>query len=84
MNKIIFTLDKCVVCGSIAGMDESPNGVICARKACRDGLSLTIQDLLIDRQLFEEEIKKLERSVDNLKDLADLIDDEQLEDLDGI
>ena len=59
MNKTIFTLDKCVVCGLMAGMDKSSDGVTCAREACRDGLSLTIQDLLEDRKLAKKEIEQL-------------------------
>jgi len=59
MNKTIFTLDKCVVCGLTAGMDKSSDGVTCAREACRDGLSLTIQDLLEDRKLAKKEIEQL-------------------------
>ena len=59
MNKTIFTLDKCVVCGLMAGMDKSSDGVTCAREACRDGLSLMIRDLLEDRKLAKEEIEQL-------------------------
>ena len=59
MNKTIFTLDKCVVCGLMAGMDKSSDGVTCAREACRDGLSLMIRDLLEDRKLAKKEIEQL-------------------------
>lgn len=68
MERALFALDRCVVCGSLAGMEKSSNGVTCARLACCDDLPMAVHNLQLAEKMFEEKTEDAKDKVRGLKE----------------